>query len=295
MALMNELLEEAVGQCTAVSQQVADAAEALNALIDRADRLRDMLASESDQARHLCQDLTARLGEAEHALEGSGKNASSHLEQLETRAGEVQHRVQQLLAAVHKDVSDLESHRDHVVSVVDPQAETAATDLQELGHHLSEVQAAADHHLQEAGQAIQAFSEAVAEAQHEIQERRSDFQTALVEIEEAVAEQVESLSTAVHEALVEQATHLIEGANKMINEHNEAVQAVRHRYAEELKQHIASCAEPLREAVDALGQLCASQEAALKEKSHEVLDRVKQAVGITEEIKPALESAGGLH
>src|SRR5258708_39744708 len=93
MALMNELLEDAVAQCTALSQQTSEAAEAIGGLIDRADHLGERLASEADQAHRLCQDLAAHLADAEHGLEGAGRTAGSHLTERGTRGGDVRARV----------------------------------------------------------------------------------------------------------------------------------------------------------------------------------------------------------
>src|SRR5258708_30397602 len=111
MALMNELLEEAVAQCTALSQGTAEAAEAIGSLIDRADHLGERLTSGADQAHRLCQDLTAHLTEAEHGLEGAGRNAGSHLAELGTRAGEVPETGRHLPGAGHQDLGRTAGHR----------------------------------------------------------------------------------------------------------------------------------------------------------------------------------------
>ncbi len=67
--------------------------------------------------------------------------------------------------------------------------------------------------------------------------------------------------------------------------------ALRKKFAEEAKERLAQAAAPLRSAIEALGELAANRETALKEKSQEVLDQVRQAVRIMDDIKPALESA----
>jgi ABC-type transporter Mla subunit MlaD len=295
MALMNELLEEAVAQCTALSQQAADAAEALGSLVDRADHLGERLTTDADQAHRLCQDLAARLTEAEHGLEGAGRNAGSHLSELGTRAGEVRERVGQLLGAVHRNVDDLEAHRAHLLGELDPQVDAAGHEFEELAHRISDLEAAATEHLQSAGQAIHGFHEAVAAARGEIDQRKERFHHALQDLEAAVAEHVHTLTDGIHALLTDQATHLIEMANRMLTEHNQTVVALRKKFAEEVKEHIAAAAAPLSGAIETLGELAANRETTLKEKSQEVLDRVHQAVQILDQIRPALESAARLH
>jgi ABC-type transporter Mla subunit MlaD len=295
MALMNELLEEAVAQCTALSQQTNEAAEAIGSLIDRADHLGERLTSEADQAHRLCQDLAAHLTEAEHGLEGAGRNAGSHLAELGTRAGEVRDRVGQLLGVVHKDLDDLEAHRAHLLGDLDPQVDAAGSEFEQLAHRIADLEAATNQHLQAAGQAIHGFHDAVAAARGEIDQRKEHFHHALQDLETAVAEQIHTLTDGIHALLTDQATHLIEMANRMLTEHNQTVVALRKKFAEEAKEHIAAAAAPLSSAIETLGELAANRETSLKEKSQEVLDRVRQAVQIMEEIKPALESAARLH
>jgi ABC-type transporter Mla subunit MlaD len=295
MALMNELLEEAVAQCTALSQQTADAAEAMGSLIDRADHLGERLTSEADQAHRLCQELTSRLTEAEQALEGASGNAASHLAELGTRAAEVRERVGHLLGEVHRDLEDLEGHRTHLLGDLDQQADAAGSEFEELGHRIEELEAATDQHLQTATQAIHGFQEAVANARHEIDQRKEHFQHALQDLETAVREQVHTLTDAIHAVLADQGTHLIEMANRMLTEHNQTVVVLRRKFAEEAKEHIAAAAAPLSSAIESLGELAANRETSLREKSQEVLDKVRQAVQIMDEIRPALESANRLH
>ncbi|HKC11050.1 MAG TPA: hypothetical protein VKI41_03215 [Vicinamibacteria bacterium] len=295
MALMNELLEEAVAQCTALSQGTAEAAEAIGSLIDRADHLGERLTSGADQAHRLCQDLTAHLTEAEHGLEGAGRNAGSHLAELGTRAGEVRERVGHLLGAVHQDLDDLAAHRDHLLAELDPQVEAAGSEFEQLAHRIGDVEAATDQHLQAAGQAIHGFHDAVAAARGEVDQRKEHFHHAVEALETAVAEQVHTLTDGIHALLTDQATHLIDMANRMLTEHNQATATAKKKFAEEAKERIASAAAPLRGAIEALGELAANRETALKEKSREVLDKVHEVARILDEIKPALESANRLH
>ncbi|HXB56631.1 MAG TPA: hypothetical protein VN461_17820 [Vicinamibacteria bacterium] len=295
MALMNELLEEAVAQCTVLSQGTAEAAEAIGSLIDRADHLGERLTSGADQAHRLCQDLTAHLAEAEHGLEGAGRNAGSHLAELGTRAGEVRERVGHLLGAVHKDLDDLETHREHLLAELDPQVDAAGSEFEQLAHRIGDVEAATDQHLQAAGQAIHGFHDAVAAARGEVDQRKEHFHHAVQDLETTVAEQIHTLTDAIHALLNDQATHLIDMANRMLTEHNQAMAAAKKKFAEEAKERILSAAAPLRSAIEALGELAANRETALKEKSREVLDKVHEVVRILDEIKPALESANRLH
>jgi ABC-type transporter Mla subunit MlaD len=291
MALMNELLEEAVAQCTALSQETAEAAESMGSLIDRADHLGERLSSEADQAHRLCQDLAARLTEAEHELEGAGRNAGSHLAELGTRAGEVRDRVGQLPGAVHKDLDDLEAHRAHLLGDLDSQVDAAGSEFEQLAHRIAELEAATDQHLQAADQVIHGFQDAVAVARGEIEQRKEHFHHALQDLEITVAEQVRTLTDGIHALLTDQATHLIEMANRMLTEHNQTMQAMKEKFAEGAKEHIATAAAPLSSAIESLGELAANRDTALKERSQEVLDRVHQVVQILDEIKPALESA----
>jgi ABC-type transporter Mla subunit MlaD len=291
MALMNELLEEAVVQCTAVAGQVNEGAQALATLIERADHLADALGDEADHATRLCHELASRLLDAEHGLDEAGHDAATHLQELGARVGEVQHRVGALLSAVHRDLGELETHRAQLAGMLDNQAQSAGHELEHLARHVAEVEAATEQHLQEAGQALHAFQEAVGATQTEIHQRANEVQHAMQELEISLGHESQEIVRTVHAVLVEQGTHLIEAGNQMLSEHNHAVTTVRKQFAEHAKEEIQEAAAPLLTAMETLRDLCSGHESALKDHSQQVLERVREAVQLMDAISPALKSA----
>ncbi len=83
-------------------------------------------------------------------------------------------------------------------------------------------------------------------------------------------------------------------ANRMITDHNQAMEALKQKFAAEAAQDVANAIVPLQQALQRLGELAISESSTFKTRSEEVLQRVRAALPVLEGLKTAFETSSRL-
>jgi len=138
---------------------------------------------------------------------------------------------------------------------------------------------------------VETFKTALVHVQQEFQEAQTRALDHMNELEQSVWDEMKHYAEAIDTGLGGAVEDLVEAANKMIAEHNQAAEAVGQKFAEDAVEKVTSSFEPLKAAVQAVADLCDESEQALTTRSAQVLEKVEEAIQIVERIRPALEAA----
>src|SRR5262245_22364206 len=111
MAEMNELLEEAEGQCSALSDELDTAVAAINSMESKADTLHEHASRGAAQVKSKLQALVERLDAAESALEAARQEAVGDLDALAEAATALRTDVSDLLLHVREKLEELQDQQ----------------------------------------------------------------------------------------------------------------------------------------------------------------------------------------
>lgn len=294
MAEMNELLEEAEGQCSALSDELDTAVAAINQVESRADSLHEHAARGAAQVKSRLQALTDRLDAAESALEGARQEAVSDLDALAGQAAALRTDVSDLMLHVREKLDELQDQQGQLDQAMGESMQAVGTDLSDLGLKVQETQQSIATQLQEAGQAIDAFGKAVEAAQTALAEKQTEMGTALDELESTAQEKTREWVGALQTVLADQTTAMVDMANRALVKHNETMEALKEAFATQAAHQVAASIQPLQDSLELLGQRAGEHGAALTAKAEEALGRVRGALPVLEELKAAFEQSSRL-
>jgi chromosome segregation ATPase len=293
-AELNELLEEASGQCSALSDDLDDTVQAVKSIVTRAEDVWEAASKGGEDTRRRLSDLVSRLDDAESALEDARGDAAGALDDLSSKAEGLKGRVGELLEKVHEGLRELQEHEQQIGDDIDSRMQAAGADYEALAQRIQDVKQAIDDDLQQAAQAIADFRDAVGQARADLQQKQQEWAKAVDDLEEDATEQTEAWVTGIQDLLTDQTRAMIDAANKMIERHNQTMDLLKQRFAEEAADEVATAITPLQEKLEALVELAETKKGELSARSSDALQRVQAALPVLEQLKAAFESTGRL-
>jgi dsDNA-specific endonuclease/ATPase MutS2 len=159
-----------------------------------------------------------------------------------------------LLDRIKKSLAELESRREEVASTLTSQMTSAEEDFEELARKTQEVQADAEEGLQKAAQVIAAFRTAVDTARSEFAQKQQAWAAAADGLEAEANEHVQAWTGGLMDLLARQATAMVQAANAMVDHHNDAMDGLKRRFAEQAPQDVGTALEPVEAALGETGQ-----------------------------------------
>jgi DNA repair exonuclease SbcCD ATPase subunit len=296
MVLINDLFQEAIQRCGELSSEMDKAEAALDGVLSRADDLGATVSSKSEEAHRHLGELTGRLAEAEQELESDPPQAHARLLALAGRAGEVQARVIERLEQVQAGMAELAARRAELETLLETQTEATGVNLDALGQRIHELEEAIAAGLDQSNAALQSFSGALNDAREDWQDRLDDFHDELDRLHDTAVEQAQSYVAGVESTFNEGIDVLVdELANDMLIEpHNQAIDGFMRKFTEEAKAQVAEALAPVRQAMEALGEVSHDEQEALGQNAAEVLKRVEAVLERMERMRPGLALAGRL-
>jgi SMC interacting uncharacterized protein involved in chromosome segregation len=277
MAEMNELLEEAEGQCSALSDELDTAVAAINSMESKADSLHEHAARG-----------------AESALSGARQEAVSDLDALAEQATALRTDVSDLVLHVREKLEELQEQQGQLDEATNESMQAMGTDVSDLGLKVQETQQTIATQLQEAGQAIDAFGKAVEAAQTALGEKQAELGTALDEFESTAQEKTREWVGALQTVLADQTTAMVDMANRALVKHNDTMEALKTAFATEAAHQVAASIQPLQDSLELLGQRAGEHGTAISARAEDALDRVRGALPVLEELKAAFEQSSRL-
>lgn len=292
--VLNQLLEEAANRAAALAEQAQEAAGIVDDLLERAGSLDETLSDEAEEVHRGFQELQARFEAADHALQDHAQRARASLEALPARTSSVQGRVDALLAIVKGQLAELEAREDELSATLDRRSEAAQADLGQLSEQARTLQAATEARLDEATQELATLHSALAQARQEVQNGKADLLQALEALEDSAREQVERFVEGMGTTLTAHTGALFELEHRLKDAHNDAVVALRKKFAEEVVSRLPAAAASLKESLESLGAFCGEEERTVVEECTRVLDGFERAVQSAQRSQAALQAADRL-
>jgi chromosome segregation ATPase len=290
-ALINELFKEAIERSHEFVRNAQEAEEGAGDVAERARALTSAVEEESSEAHGLFQEATSQLREAEAELESAVQKAGSEMEGLRTQVAQVEAKVAALVAAVKSGADELEALKGQLTTDLDQRHETANGLFQDAAQRAEDLQGHLGERLQATSQAVTELNEAVSQAQSGLEESRARFLEGLEELGERAQTQVEAYADSVASALQEATQTLVDCGNQMVAAHNQAMEDLRVKFTEEAVARAETSFEPVRAAVEALGDLCRTQETELGQRADAILQKVEEALRLSEGLSPILQQA----
>lgn len=294
MADMNELLEEAAGRCSALSDELDDTVNGIKQLVERANDVWEAVSKGGEEVHGQLRDLAGKLDAAEEAVEGAAGQAGSDLDSVGSKAAEVRANVGELLQKVQGDLTELETLKNELQQTLASDGQGVATDVSDLTSKVQTVQQGIAKQLQEAGQKIEAFRASLESARTELVEKQTTWTEAVDRLEEAARQQTQEWVTGLQTLLAGQSHAMLNLANRMITNHNQTMEKLKTKFATEVAQEIAAAITPLRDSLERLGSLAAARSGDVSTRSDEVLQRVRAALPVLEELKTVFETSSRL-
>jgi ABC-type transporter Mla subunit MlaD len=293
MAELNELLDEAASEAGSLSEEADGASDSVEALLAKANALEQQVTARGEEARRALESLKDALHEAEESVTAARGRSDAGLADLGTRATELRGEVTNLLEAVKRSLDELETQKARLVEDADAQAHAVEGALSELSNHAGDAAEAIEQQLTGAMAAITAFRGAVETARVEFVGRHTAFEEAANELEAQATEQALVFVDGMQHLLADQATAMVEMTNGIVETHNAVMENLKERFAVEAREAVAGSLAALAEELTNLAHNAAEEQGTLTAKSDEVLERVRSAVPVIEQLASALDSAAG--
>jgi ABC-type transporter Mla subunit MlaD len=291
MALLNELLEEAVTRCLAFTEHSETMHEATDTCGNKVKALGDKVRDEAAEAHGLFADLAAKLREAEDHLGHADTKAGSELFALRQRVEAVESKVDALVSAVKSAASELHDSQTRIAH--------------ELESHDHEIDARFDNDQQkmhalevDMGQRLQTVHDALAALQHSVEEAQHNLQTTTTHFFERLDHFTADAHTHV-QTLMEALRHQVDGAvqafeaagNEIVAEHNHVMDALRQEFHEHAPKEAETTFAEVKAAVEQLVGICHQKDGALAQAAGEISKQVQEVVDLTERLEPPLAEA----
>jgi chromosome segregation ATPase len=277
-AVINQLLQEAITRSVALAEQAQQTSGVVEELFHRAGSLAEALGEGGHAAHQRFQDLRAGLEAADDELEDRAMRARGGLEALPAKAAFVQGRVGDLLATIKHELSELKAKEDDLSVTLERQSEEAQADLEQLAGQTRKLQEVTEARLQEATEELESLHAAIAQAREDIHKAKGELLEAMDTLENAAREQVQRFVEGLGTTLTAHTTALFDLEHRLKDAHNEAVVALRKKFAEEVVSRLSAAAAPLKESLDRLSALCAEEESALIEECARLVERFDVAI-----------------
>jgi chromosome segregation ATPase len=290
-AEINELFEEGITRSRELSDAADEAMRAIEAMAGEAEQLAQKVEEEGKQAGQHARDLAARLEEAGHALEAGRGHADGAMEALTGKAGELEAELTSLLDRVTRSMQELDADQKQHQGTLDTEIGAAESEFGELARATQEAGTHLEQHLQEAEQAVSALRAAVDAARTDFAHQQESWASALQALETAAHTQSEACAGALRELLAQQARSMVEAANAMVDQHNTAMQEIRHRFVEQAPQDLATALHTVEGGLEHMGDSAARHGQVLTSTADELSQTAQHEEPQVEAVQSALEAA----
>jgi hypothetical protein len=289
--VINQLFEEGITRSQELSDAADEAMRAIDGMEKEAEELAQRVDAEAAEARQHIRELVSRLERSEVALEAAGNEARGSLAGLAGKSAELAAEAAELLDRVKASLAELDTRREAVDADLAARMSDAQDDAAELAGRTQAAQTAAEDGLQHVAEALAGFRTAIDAARTELGQKQQAWAAAAADLESQAAARAEAWTTALSDLLERQSTALVEAANSMVGEHNESMNGLRTRFAEQAPEHLAEALSPLEAALGEMGQEAQTLEQTLAGEADRMTQWADTAVPLVDALRTALDAA----
>jgi chromosome segregation ATPase len=293
-AVINQLFEEGITRSRELSDAADEAMRAIDGMAEEAEELAERVDTEAAEARQHIRDLVGRLERSEGELEASGNQVEDALMNLSGASDDLAKGAVSLLERVRKSLAELDTSRDQVEENLTTRMSAAHDGAAELAARTQAAQTAAEEDVQQVAQAVADFRTAIDTLRAEFAQKLQTWGSAADDLEAEAYTHADTWTTGLSDLLERQSTALVEAANSMVDEHNDAMDGMRARFVEQAPQDLAEALAPLETELGALGQAAEDREQGLTAEAGQRAQWAEAAVPMVEGLRAALAAAAGV-
>jgi DNA repair exonuclease SbcCD ATPase subunit len=292
MAVLNELMAEAVDRCRELTRDADEANEAVSSVADKATLLANRAAGEEEEAHGHIQALTAKLAERETELERLVDGAATGLQALDQKAEQAEQTATELQQRVEKAAADLEQRRAATLAELEHAAEQTETQHDQLGQAVQALGDSVEARTQQALQGAKDLRDATVSLADGLQGAWQQVDTSVSALEDAVEAQVQAAADRLADALALKNAAFVELGEKLVAGHNRVVEEFVKDFVEASFGELQSATEPLRTSIESLEGLCDGSRQALAARFTEIEGLLNDVAQVLQRIRPVAELAG---
>jgi DNA repair exonuclease SbcCD ATPase subunit len=294
MVLLNDLLTEAIERSQAVSEDALTAEQALEAVAKRATEMAEGVETKSQEAHDRFRALSEELEHAQGELSSTAADARCRLEQAATKAAEVETEADELLERVKKGTGELEARKTRVAEELETETEATRNALADLASRITNFENDLGRRVDETLDGLSDLSQETEALRVAVPAAWEEFNQGLEELEEGAAEKMQTLADAFEGSMARQTSLFSDLGEKLVEEHNRAIEAFVKRFTEDLFSQMEQAVAPLKSAVDVLEGFCEDGQELATNQLGEVKDKLGEVRELLARIQPALEMTGQL-
>jgi chromosome segregation ATPase len=290
-AVINQLFEEGITRSRELSDAADEAMRAIDEMATEAEELAQRVDTEAAEARQHIRDLVGRLERSEGALETAGNQAETSLTGLAGASAELATEAVSLLDRVKKSLAELDGRRDTVEANLTTRMTAAQDDVNELATRTQAAQTDVEEDVQAVAKAVSDFREAIDNLRAEFAQKQQAWATAADELESETFTHADAWTGGLSDLLERQSTALVEAANAMVDEHNDAMDRIKARFVEQGPLDLAEAVAPVESALGELGQAAEDREQGLTAEAGQMSQWAEAAVPLVDGLRTALDAA----
>lgn len=294
MALLNDLLIEAVDRCQQLTDDASDASAAADDLTEQAESLGERVTAAASKSHQDYQEFGEALKQAATELDRAGQEMQARLDAADAKVEEAEGDADHLVEIVEKGAEELATHRDETLEALAQEGEELETKLGELQQRIGSLQETATQGAEQATEALEELLTTAHGVCQELPQAWDQVEQSMEDLETEIDVQTQAAAAAFEESLAQQLSSFQAVGEKLVEEHNQLVEAFVARYTEQAFAELETAVGPLKDAMSALESVCQEGQEALVSRFGEITEKLTTISGLLDRIRPALELAGQL-
>jgi hypothetical protein len=289
MALIDDLLQQAVRGCGELSGEMERAEGSLDGLLARSQAVGAAVANRTGEARRQLQDLTARLASAERAVHDDGQQTRRVLVDLGQEGRHLEERAGALMRSVRAGLAEMEARRAELEAQQRTRVESSDASAAAITTSIAELEAAVDAGLQEASTAIASFRGELDRAREGWRAQVDAVDAELGRATDATRAQARVYVAAIEGDLEQDIAALAHEVphDLVIGPHNQAIAGLTQKLTEEAKAELAEALDPVRQALEDLGRGCGGDRERLQQELGEAVKKVEATLQRLVRMRPS--------
>lgn len=293
MAQMNELLEQAVGECENLTKETDTLIEVVGQVIGGAGELASRVEEEGVQTSKNLVELAAMLSYGENGLKSRAENARSQMDSLQKRAEEVESKVQGMLEGVEQSLKELAEQKSRLSSSLRSAHDKAEDDLEKLAVAVKELEDAAVKQLAEAEKTIDTFKADVDTIREAFHDKKDEIKDAIEALENRHRERLEGLVEDFDELVGDGEAQVNELQEKLNQAAEQWVETLMAMFTETVPEALEDVFDTLKEGFELFERVQGASEELIGGVG-EVTDKADEFMKMMETIEPLVERVTSL-
>lgn len=289
MAEINQLLEQAVAGCDALSASVVQTGEQVEHARQTVEQTEERVHTLAGETEARATVILGTLDTADHKLHEHSDGVLAMVDQLHQHREAAAQKLGQLVATAHERIPALQQKKAELMETIHASSEHTRAGIAELTDHVNEFQAHAEQLHESAKQAVETFKTHVNDVREKVAHHREQlgqhvdaYKQSLNDHADALAQQVATLK----ENTVEPVNALSDALDAQTDQ---ATSAIGDTFAQQVVSQLGGGIEQLLGAFGALRDATGGQETGVENALETIAGPVDDIGKILKDIQPVVD------